>query len=101
MGTRAFRVQPLFTSVGSTRYLAINSSQASKIVMGSGYIAISLFNQGSTPLVWGSSNITVNSGNYLYPSGRIEWTNVQDDFELYMISDSVGTFGLVAIQEYN
>jgi len=100
MGTRYFRTTLKVAIVHTSRYISINSSDATKILMTSGSIGISIFNQGSTPLVWGGTNISVNSGNYLFPAGRVEWTDVQDGFEFYVISDSNGTFGLAHITEY-
>ena len=100
MGTRFFRAGDKIASTGSTRYLTINSSKVTRVIMNSGATGISIFNQGSTPLLWGDSGITVNSGNYIFPAGRIEWLNVQDAFDVYLVSDSQGAFGIAAVQEY-
>lgn len=100
MGTRFFRAGNYYQNVGATRYLTINSSLATQVILNSGFTALSIFNQGSTPLIWGDSNITVNSGNYLYPSGRIEWNPINDLFSVFLISDSVGTLGIATVQEY-
>ena len=100
MGTRFFRAGQNIATVRSTRYLTINSSKVTRVFMNTGASGISVFNQGSTPLIWGDSNITVNSGNYLFPAGRIEWLDVQDSFDFYLVSDSQGAFGIAAIQEY-
>src|SRR3990167_9211957 len=100
MATRFFRAGQNMASVGSTRYLTINSSKVTRVFLSSGAVGISVFNQGSTPLIWGDSNITVNSGNYVFPLGRIEWLEVQDTFDFYLVSDSQGAFGIAAIQEY-
>ena len=100
MATRYFRAGAEYASAGTTRYYSVNSSLATEIIMDSGFKAIRMFNQGSTPLVWGDSNIAVNSGNYLYPSAAIEWNPVLDSFSFFVISDSVGTLGIAAIEEY-
>lgn len=100
MGTRFFRSGNQIAVVHTSRYISLNSSQATKIVMTSGSTGISIYNQGSTPLVWGGTNIAVNSGNYLFPAGRVEWMDAQDAFELFMFSDSTGTTGLAHITEY-
>ena len=100
MGTRFFRAGMKIAIVHTSRYLSINSSQATKIVMTSGSTGISIYNQGSTPLVWGGTNIAVNSGNYIFPSGRLEFLDAQDAFELFMISDSDGAIGIAHITEY-
>jgi len=100
MGTRYFRAGDLVASTGSARYISINSSKVTRIILNSGATGISVFNQGSTPLIWGDSSITINSGNYLFPAGRIEWLNVQDSFDFYLVSDSNGTTGLACVQEY-
>lgn len=100
MGTKYFRTTVKTAVVHTSRYISLNSSQATRIFMTSGSIGISIFNQGSTPLVWGGTNIAVNSGNYLFPAGRLEFSDVQDAFELFMFSDSDGTTGLIHITEY-
>ena len=100
MGTRYFRAGNYYQSFGTTRYISINSSLATEIILDSGFTALSIFNQGSASLIWGDSNIAVNSGNYLYPSGRIEWNPINDAFSVFLISDSVGTLGMATIQEY-
>ena len=100
MGTRYFRAGNEYATAGTTRYYTINSSLATQIILDSGFKAIRMFNQGSTPLVWGDSNIAVNSGNYVYPSGSIEFNPVQDAYSFYVISDSQGALGIAAIQEY-
>ena len=100
MGTRYFRAGNQFQAIGTHRLISVNSSLATRIYMSTGYTAISMFNQGSTPLVWGDTRVTVNSGNYLFPLSRIEWTDVQDDFNFFVVSDSTGTFGLALITEY-
>lgn len=100
MATRYFRAGLSLAEVGTTRYLTINSSLATQIILSSGYTAMSLFNQGSTSLVWGDSSIAINSGNYLFPKGRLEWRDLQDNFSVYLISDSNGTFGIANVTEY-
>ena len=100
MATRYFRAGLEYVSAGTSRYYSVNSSLATEIILDSGFKAIRLFNQGSTPLVWGDSNISVNSGNYLYPSGSIEWNPINDGFSFFIISDSVGTLGIATVQEY-
>ena len=100
MATRFVRTFDSYASVGTTRYLSINSTLATEVTLSRGYTGMSLFNQGSTPLVWGDSNIAINSGNYVYPSGRVEWNPVNDGFSIFLISDSTGTLGIAAINEY-
>ena len=100
MGTRYFYTGKDYLNVGTTRYLSINSTLATEIVLTSGFTAIRLYNQGSTPLVWGDSNIAINSGNYLYPSASIEWDDIEDSFSFFCISDSTGTLGIAALTEY-
>lgn len=100
MGTRYFRAGNYYQDVGTSRVISINSSLATQITLNSGFVAMSIYNQGSTALVWGGSGVSVNSGTYLYPSGRIEWEPINDGFFIYMISDSIGTLGLACIEEY-
>lgn len=100
MATRNFRAGKNFYSAATTRYITVNSSLATLVTMSTGYTAISMFNQGSSPLVWGSSSVGVNSGNYLFPYGRIEWPDVNDHFSFYVVSDSNGVSGLAQITEY-
>lgn len=100
MATRYFRAGNNFYSVATTRYITVNSSLATQVVMSTGFVAISMFNQGSSPLVWGSSSVSVNSGNYVFPYGRIEWADVNDHFSFYVVSDSDGIAGLAQITEY-
>ena len=100
MGTRYFRAGMAYASAGSTRYYSINSTLATQITLDSGFKAMRMFNQGSTPLVWGDSNISVNSGNYVFPAGSVEWNPIDDAFSIFVISDSVGTLGIATIQEY-
>jgi len=98
MATRLFRAGNFVETV-TTRYLALNSSLATKIVLTSGYTVMRIFNSGSTPIVWGDSSISVNSGNYLFPYGSEEFGEVQDDFNFFAFSDSNGTTGLITITE--
>jgi len=100
MGTRFFRAGQQIAIVHTSRYISLNSSQATRIFMTSGSTGMSMYNQGSTPIVWGGTNIAVNSGNYLFPAGRIEWLDVRDAFEFFAFSDSNGTTGLAHITEY-
>lgn len=100
MATRFIRLSQGYLSATTTRYVTVNSSLATQVIMNTGYSALRLFNQGSTPLIWGDSTIAINSGNYLYPSASIEWNPVQDNFSFYIISDSTGTIGIAEITEY-
>ena len=99
MGTNYIRTDPYTGAVATTaRYLAILTSPVTAITMTSGSRAMSIFNLGSGSLVWGGSNIAVNSGNYLFVNSRIEWSDVQDGFRTFVIADSVQT--LISITEY-
>ena len=102
MGTRYFTSGGEYASVGTTRYLTVNSSLVSRVLLTSGFTAIRIYNQGSTALVWGDTNVTINSGNYIYPSGSIEFDNIQDAFNFYILSDSISgvALGIAAITEY-
>ena len=99
MGTNYIRTDSYTGSLATTaRYLVIVTSPVTGITMTSGARALSIYNLGSGSLVWGGSNIAVNSGNYLFINSRIEWADVQDGFKTYVIADSVST--LISITEY-
>ena len=91
MATRYIRTNPYLGSVGTSRVLSIPTNPATLITLTSGYSGLTLFNIGSGALIWGDSNIAVNSGNYLFPSARIEWTEIQDGWTTYVLADSVAT----------
>ena len=98
MGTRYFRVNEGFADVGTTRYITVATSPATQIVLTSGFTAMIIFNHGTSNMIWGDSNISVNSGNYHFVNGRIEHTNLQDGWSTYYRADSVN--GLISISEY-
>ena len=98
MSTRYFRANPQLGSVSTSMYIMIPTSPATQIIMNSGAQAMQLYNLGTGNLIWGDSNIAVNSGNYLFPLARIEWTDVQDGFSVFVRADSVAT--LITKTEY-
>ena len=98
MSTRYFRANPQLGSVSTSMYILIPTSPATQIIANSGAQAMQLYNLGTGNLVWGDSNIAVNSGNYLFPLSRIEWTDIQDAFSVFVRADSVQT--LITKTEY-
>lgn len=98
MGTRLFRAGEKYYSVQSTRYLLIQTSTVTSIVMSTGFTAIRVFNSGSNTLIWGDASISTNSGNFLFPLSSIEFSPVIDHFSFSMVADSANSF--VTITEY-
>ena len=98
MATRFLRTNLQLGNVGTSRVLFIPTAPATLITLTSGYSGLTLFNIGSGSLIWGDSNIAVNSGNYLFPYSRIEWSNLQDGWTTYVRADSIST--LVDQAEY-
>ena len=98
MGTRYVRVSAGYLSTGTTRYINIPTSPATQVVLTSGYQALSIFNHGTGMLVWGDSNIAVNSGNYQFVNMRVEHNNLQDSWSTYYRADSVSS--LISVTEY-
>ena len=98
MSTRYFRANPQLGSVSTSMYILIPTSPATQIIANSGAQAMQLYNLGTGNLVLGDSNIAVNSGNYLFPLSRIEWTDIQDAFSVFVRADSVQT--LITKTEY-
>lgn len=98
MGTRWIRVSEGLAAVGTTRYITIQTNAATQVILTSGYQGLSVFNLGSGSLIWGDSNISVNSGSYLFVNARVEWMDLQDAFGVYFRADSVSS--LIAVTEY-
>ncbi len=102
MGTRFVRAnagaQGLLGSIGTTKYVMIQTNAATLVALDSGYQAIRLFNVGSGLLVYGDSNIAVNSGNFLFVNAGIEWLNLADGWTTYVRAASVQSF--LSISEY-
>ena len=100
MATRYFRANGGLTgSVGSTRYINITTAAAQSFVLGSNKSGFFVFNVGTGNLIWGDSNIAVNSGNYLFTSAGREFLDLQDAFTIFFRADSVST--LIAVSEYD
>ena len=91
MATIYFRTGINSKDISFSRFQTIQTSPSVQILLTSGFQAMSIFNQGSGNLLWGSSNIGVNSGNYLYVGARKDWENVQGNWSTYFIADSVST----------
>ena len=91
MGTFRNRDNALLGSVATSRYINVATTSAVSVVIGSATSSLRLFNVGSGALIWGDSNIAVNSGNYLFPYSGITWDNVEDVFTVYVRADSVAT----------
>ena len=84
--------------VSSARYITVATSPITLLVMTSGSQSMSVFNHGSGNLVWGGTNVAVNSGNYLFVNMRTEWQNLQDGWSTYLVADSVAT--IISVVEY-
>ena len=99
MGTIYRRTSPNVGAIASSaRYITIQTSPVVQLVMTSGSQAMSVFNHGSGNLVWGGTNVAVNSGNYVFVNMRTEWQNLQDGWTTYLIADSVST--IISVVEY-
>ena len=97
MATRYVRAQSQMGRVGTTRYVMVPTSPAQLLTLNSGYQALELFVVGTGNLIWGDSNIAVNSGNYLWVGMNKIWDNLQDGWTVYLRADSIQT--LVSISE--
>lgn len=98
MTTRYVRATAGLGTVGTSKYLFIATSPATQILLDSGYQAIQIFNVGSNLLIWGDSNIAVNSGNYLFPSSPKSWEELHDGWSVFVRAESAGTN--ITITEY-
>lgn len=98
MGTFRGRDSSLLGSVATSRYINVATTSAVSVVIGSATSALRLYNLGTGSLIWGDSNIAVNSGNYLFPYSGITWEGVEDVFTVYVRADSVAT--TVAVTEF-
>ena len=99
MGTRYFRAENLFANIGTTRYISVVTTTITRIYMSTAYTGIRVYNSGSHTLIYGDSNIAVNSGNFLFPGVSVDFGWVQDNFSFYMLADSANSF--VSVLEYN
>lgn len=98
MGTNYVRASTFLGNVGSTRYLTITTAAAQLFTLNSGANAVSFFNVGTGHLIWGDANVAVNSGNYLFVNGRIQFENLEDLWTIYFRADSVST--ALAVTEF-
>ena len=98
MGTFFLRTNPSLGSASTSRYVSIPTSPATLLTLDSGYQALSLFNVGSATLIYGDSNISVNSGNFIYVGAAAEWLDLQDGWQVYLRADSVST--LISYVQY-
>ena len=103
MATRYIRAGGGFASVGTSRYLMIATNVATQIVMLSGSQTLRIFNNGSGFLLWGDSNIAVNSANYIFPLGAYSWPDdgnvtLADEWSTYVRADSVQT--LITVTDF-
>ena len=102
MGTNFIRANEQLGSATTTRYIMIATNVATQILLDSGNQALTLFNVGSATLVWGDSNIAVNSGNFLYVGVGQDFgkdgRQLQDGWSTYLRADSVQS--LVAVTQY-
>jgi len=89
MGTFRQRDSTLLGSVSTSRYINVATSSAVAVTIQSATTAIRLYNLGTGSIIWGDSNIAVNSGNYLFPYSGVTWTDVEDVFSVYVRADSV------------
>ena len=99
MGVFYKRTNPNLGSVGTTKYLTIPTSPATLLTLDSGYMGLTVFNNGSGNLIWGDSNIAVNSGNYQFVNVRTEWYPLTFGWSQYLRAESVAT--LISVTEYN
>ena len=98
MGTVFFRTSLYLGQVTTSRTLSISTGVATQIILNSGNQGLSIFNIGSATLVWGDSNLAVNSGNNLYVAMRTEWQGIQDGWSVYVRAESAAT--LISVSEY-
>ena len=99
MATVYRRTNPYLGAVsGTARYITVQTNPAVLLSMTSGSQALSIFNHGTGSLIWGGTNVAVNSGNYTFVNMRTEWTNLQDGWSTYLIADSVST--IISVTEY-
>lgn len=98
MGTRYVRLSEGFLSVGTTRYITVQTDVSTQVILTSGFQALTVFNHGTGNLIWGDSNISVNSGNYQFVNMRVEHTSLQDGWSVFYRADSVSS--LISVSEY-
>ena len=84
--------------VGTSRYLNVTTAAAVILELGSANQAFTLFNIGSGNLLWGGSDIAVNSSNILFVSAGRTFEGLQDSFQVFLRAESVST--LISITEY-
>lgn len=99
MGIPYRRASPNLGSVGTTKYINITTAAAQQIFLDSGFTALHIFNIGSGNLIWGDSNIAVNSGAYLFVNAGKGWESLQDGWSIFFRADSVST--IISVNEYS
>lgn len=97
MGTRYVRVEGLL-GPSTTRVINIPTSPATEITLTSGFTAMAIFNIGTGQLLWGDSNIAVNSANILFPLSPKTWEGLQDGWSIFVRAESVST--LISATEF-
>ena len=97
MGTYFRRPNSTFGSV-SSRLVTIPTDPTTKIVLSSGFTAMSVFNVGPSTIVWGGSTITASTGGLIYYSMQQEFPNIQSEGSVFFIADSVA--GALMVNEF-
>jgi len=97
MGTYFRRPNSTFGSV-SSRLVTVITTDATKVILSSGFTAMNVFNVGATTIAWGGSNLLAASGGLLFYSMQQEFPNIQSDGEIFFISDSAN--GRIMVNEF-
>ena len=91
MGTE--RNRPSGSLYGSlrvtTRVVVVPTSPYTTVVLTSANMGAMLYVHGTGNLIWGGSNVAVNTGATLYPAMSYEWAPVEDGYTFYCIAESV------------
>ena len=99
MGIPRRRDNALLGSVRvASRFITVPTAPYTTVTLTSANAGAFMYNVGTPTLLWGGSNVAVNSGAFLYPSTGFEWLNTEDAFTFYVIADSVA--GTLCVNEY-
>ena len=100
MGTQRDRFSGgLYGSVRvTTRVLTVPTAPYTTVTLTSANMGAVFYCHGTGNLIWGGSNVGVNTGAVLYPAMSYEWAPVEDAFTVYVIAESVPT--VLSVNEY-
>lgn len=99
MGLIQRRTNLTLGSIGSTKLLAVNSTET-LYVISTGFVAFEATNLGLYSVYYGNSGVSYNSGGLILANGSKFWDSIADNFSMYFYVASGGVTSNLVIQEY-